>query len=96
MRRSVAARNVFDLLQQSVGELAVSFEIAAHDLNVDGGRKTEIEDLAHQVGGQEIKEHAGKFIAEDARAAPKRIRRSAGVSRESDTRMSASAGPIAP
>src|ERR1700735_3145667 len=58
------SRNKFELIQQVVGELPVGLKIAAHNLHVNGGRQSKIQNLADDIGGQEIKSHAGKFFVE--------------------------------
>ena len=58
------AGNEFQLVQQVVREHAVGRQIAADDLNIDGSGKAEIEDLADDVRGQEIKSDAGKILGQ--------------------------------
>ena len=72
------AGNPADPAQQLVGIGEVRGEVGAADLQVDRRRRAEIEDLADDVGGQERERHAGKARAAIARAAPGRIRWSAG------------------
>src|SRR4029077_8669779 len=52
------------LLQQRVRKLPVSFQVVADDLYVDGRRKTEVQNLAHDVGREERKRDAWKFICQ--------------------------------
>ena len=41
---------------------AVALEIVADDLNVNGSRQSEVQDLADDVGGQKCKSHPRKFL----------------------------------
>src|ERR1700722_13443476 len=51
-----------DLRQQLVGIGEIRVEIVAAHLQVDRGRRAEIENLADDVGGQERKGHPGKTL----------------------------------
>ena len=55
------AGNGFELFQKVVRELAGGFHILPADLHVDGRGQAEVQDLADDVGGNEIKRDAGKF-----------------------------------
>ena len=56
--------NKLQLVEQLVGEGAVCIQILTHDLHVDRGGQSEIENLADDVGRQEIKSNARKFLVE--------------------------------
>ena len=58
---SAPAGDRVELLQQIIGERVVRFHIAAHDLNVNRGGQSEIENLADDVCGREIKHHSRKI-----------------------------------
>ena len=53
MRRSATPGHVAKLFEQTHGELAVAFDVAADDLDVDRRGQTEVQDLADDVGRQE-------------------------------------------
>jgi hypothetical protein len=45
------ARDAPNLLEQYVRIPVIALQVVTHDLNVDGRRETEIENLTHDVGG---------------------------------------------
>ena len=55
------AGNGLELIEKIDRELAVGFDIGAAHLNVDGRGQAEIEDLADDIGGHEVKRDARKF-----------------------------------
>ena len=57
------ARHLAHLLENLVGDLAVAVDVGAVDLDVDRRRQAEIQDLGHDVRGQEIERDAGKLCA---------------------------------
>ncbi len=56
--------NVPDMLEQCVGIRPIACQIIAGYLDVDGSRQPEIQNLAHHVGRQERKGHAGKLLGQ--------------------------------
>src|ERR1700687_812403 len=58
------SRNRRNPAQQFVGELAVVRQVVAGYLDVDRGRKAEIQDLAHDVRRKKRKIHAGKLFSQ--------------------------------
>ena len=62
MRRSAVPGMPRISLQHVVGVATVSFEIVAGHLNVNGRGQAEVQDLAHDVGGQERKSHSRKLV----------------------------------
>src|SRR5262249_5257894 len=57
------AGDLLQFLQEIQGELAV-VRAAANDLDVDRRRKTEVEDLAHDIGWQEIEDDSRKALGQ--------------------------------
>ena len=53
---------MLEFLEQAKRKGAVGFDVAADDLHVDRRRQAEIQDLADNVGGQEIERQAGEFF----------------------------------
>ena len=56
--------DVLDLVQQLLGEGAVAVHVCADDLDIDGRRKSEVEDLRDHVDGQRVEGDAGKASVE--------------------------------
>ena len=86
------ARNHSNPAQEFVGKAAIGLKIITRDLNINRGRQTKVQDLAHDVGRQKSKSHAGKLL----RQLKRRSWTYSSVGRWSGvkvTRMSASAGP---
>jgi len=58
------AGDKFQAVQQIVGEDSIGRKIASEDLNINGSGQAEIENLADDIRGQEIKGDAGKILGE--------------------------------
>ena len=58
------AGNVAHVVEHALGQGAVCVEIGAHDLDVDGRRQAEVQDLRDDVHRQRIKRHAGVFAGQ--------------------------------
>ncbi len=55
------AGNAAKLAEKIGGESVVGVQVRTGDLNIDGRRQTEVQNLADDVGGQEVERYAGKF-----------------------------------
>ena len=53
------AGNIADLIEHALGEGAVAVEVGADDLNIDGRREAEVENLGDDVHRQRVKSDAG-------------------------------------
>ena len=62
------AGHVVDPRQQVGCQLAVLHHVGAADLDVDRGRRAEIQDLAHHVGRQKRKGHTRELARQDSRS----------------------------
>src|SRR2546422_2722204 len=51
-----------ELVQHLVGGPPIALDVGPLDLDVDRRRQPEVDDLRHDVGGQEIERHAGEFL----------------------------------
>ena len=49
------------LSEKAGGESVIGDQVWAGDLNIDGRRQAEVQNLADDVGGQEVERHAGKL-----------------------------------
>src|SRR4029453_7993847 len=58
--------NPAKLVEDLVGDLPVALDVGPFDLHVDGRRKTEVQDLRHDVGGHEVEGNAGKLLGQPA------------------------------
>src|SRR6185436_888590 len=47
-----------------VGDPAIALDVRPLDLDVDRGRQAKVDDLRHDVGGQEVEGHAGEGLRE--------------------------------
>src|SRR4029077_16830278 len=52
------------LVQHLVGDAAIALDVRPLDLDVDRGRQAKVDDLRHDVGGQEVEGHAGEDLRE--------------------------------
>ena len=68
------SRYVLDLLHQLLGEVMVRHFIVADDLNIDGRRQAEVQDLRRHVDRQRIERNSGKLREPASRAGPRRSR----------------------
>src|SRR5205807_3846042 len=48
------ARRPAEVVEHAIGDLAIAGDVGAFDLDVDRRRQSEVEDLRHDVGGQEV------------------------------------------
>ena len=69
------AGNGAELGQQVGGERVIGVQIRAGHLNVDGRGQAEVQNLADDVGRQEIERHARKLARQALGAARERSRR---------------------
>ena len=58
------AGDFVELVENLVGDLAVAGEVGAFELDVDGGRQAEVEDLGDDVRGQEVEGVTGEGVGE--------------------------------
>ena len=84
IRRSAAPGNRLDPAQQLVRKLTVGLKVVSHDLNIDRRRQSEVQNLADDVGRQERKIDAGKFVRPTSTASRGRIPRWAMVRGQGD------------
>ncbi len=52
------------ILQQLVDKYAIALYVVANDLDIDGGRQTEIEDLGNHIHGQGVERNSWKLVVE--------------------------------
>ena len=64
------ARDLADLAQYLVGDLAIAIDIRAIDLDVNRRRQPEVQNLRHHIGRQERERGQGKFPCEIRAQAP--------------------------
>src|SRR5205085_7944993 len=55
------ARDPPQVLEHAISHLAIAGDVRAFDLDVDRGRQAEVEDLRHDVGGQEVEGQRGEL-----------------------------------
>ena len=58
------ARNARDTIGEPLGDFVVRLRVAADDLQVDGRRQSEIDDLARDIRGLEEEVHVGELLVE--------------------------------
>ena len=60
------AGNIADLIEHALGQGAVAIEIRADDLNIDGRREAEVENLRDDVHRQHVERDAGILAGQHA------------------------------